>query len=401
MNSGNVAHPLREGVGSEGPSARVIDDRYQLGEVLGAGGMAEVRSALDTRLDREVAIKLLDEHLAGSDRGHVRFEAEARACAALAHPNIVAVFDFGIDETTERPFLVMERLPGSTLADEIVRGPLDEQRVVQLGIQVADGLEAAHSAGIVHRDVKPANVLDAGDGTWKVADFGIAKTADAVDGLTTAGATMCTAGYVAPERLVGEPASPRSDLYSLGVVLYEALTGRRPFIADTPLGVAHLARTTDPVNLEVARPGVSPALTQIVHRALERDPSRRFKSARAMRSELARLPDRGTSSDSTVMTVPLDAGGNTRTRRLPTMRVPSVRPDSKRSRQILTVVAAVGAVVLLALMTLSGGDPAVPSNAPFSTVVTTSPPLPPSGAPSGVPQELDDALERLEEAVKP
>jgi serine/threonine protein kinase len=361
-----------------------------------------VRSAEDKRLGRPVAVKLLREDLAGVPDVRARFEAEARAAASLSHPNIVAVFDVGEDDS-ERPYLVMERLPGKTLHDEIARGPLKIPRAVSMGIQVADALTAAHVAGIVHRDVKPGNVLDAGDSVWKVADFGIAKSTE-VGSLTTTGVVLCTPGYVAPERLAGEAATPASDLYSLGVVLYEALAGHRPFRDDSPAALAQ-SMSADPPRLEEARPDVDPRLADVVHRALARDPQERFATATEMRVALEHYEDVApsvSSEGSDTATVPLRRPGSTptRTRAVPVSRVPPRpepwRPSANAIRML--VVAGMLLVVIGLVALLTSGDSGTPSGVVTPTTAVPTPETDPS---SGLPGILDDALDHLDETVQP
>ena len=249
--------------------------------------MAEVWAALDHRLRRQVAIKRMRPEVAAVPGVRERFEAEARAAAGLSHPHVVAIFDVG--EDGEVPYLVMERLPGETLADRIGRdGPADVRWLLAMIDDVLSALAAAHAAGIVHRDVKPANILLAADGSAKVADFGIAKsvTDDAGSDLTTTGQLLGTPAYLAPERLAGQPATPASDLYSVGVVMYEALAGIKPFTGEHPVAVALAVQGGRPVPLDTARPGLSPALVAIVERAMDPDPGRRFGSAAEMAAAL-------------------------------------------------------------------------------------------------------------------
>ena len=228
---------MDESTGAESPSpAPILAGRYELGPVLGRGGMATVRDATDRRLGRRVAVKILRGDLAEQPRARERFETEAHAAARLAHPNVVMVFDSGEDDGS--PFLVMERLSGRTFADELAEGPVAVGRVCDIAGEILAALTAAHAAGIIHRDIKPANVLLTEDGHAKVSDFGIAKTLDDGDQTQTA-EVLATPGYLAPERLAGQPASARSDLYSVGVLLYEALGRRRPFSDDTPLALMH------------------------------------------------------------------------------------------------------------------------------------------------------------------
>jgi eukaryotic-like serine/threonine-protein kinase len=267
-------------VSAPGPT---IAERYELGELLGRGGMSEVRAGRDLRLGRDVAIKLLTTVATDRSRSRERFEAEARAVASLSHPNVVLVFDSGEHEGV--PFLVMERLPGRTLADELSAGPLTPERAGRVATDVLAALDAAHAAGIIHRDIKPSNVLLCPDGGVKVSDFGIAKTASAMT-LTDHGTLLGTPGYLAPERLAGEPATPRSDLYSVGVLLYEALSGHPPFDGDTPADLMRALAESRPVPLLERRPDLPPHLGRAVERAMEKEPSARFATAADMAAAL-------------------------------------------------------------------------------------------------------------------
>lgn len=243
--------------------------------------MGEVRAAWDTRLERPVAIKMLRADVAAQPAARRRFESEARSAARLVHPNVVSVYDSGEDGGI--PFMVMELLPGRSLRDEIARGPMALRDVQSLAAQVLGALGAAHSAGIVHRDIKPGNILMAEDGRWKVGDFGIAKSVQMDGGDETAtGMVLGTPAYLAPERLFGGEATPGGDLYALGVILYEALAGRRPFQADTPEGWAAViaARSAEP--LANLRPDVPPAMTEAISRSISPDPATRFSSAEEM-----------------------------------------------------------------------------------------------------------------------
>src|SRR5918999_4919235 len=203
------------------------DGRYRIEKPLGEGGMADVFLAQDTGLDRPVAIKVLAQRLLGDEALRTRFVREARMAAGLQHPNIVTVFDTG--EHDGRPFIVMELVEGMTLADRLrSQGKLSPDEVIFIGVQACAGLARAHAAGLVHRDVKPGNLLLRKDGVVKVADFGIASAAE-LTSVTEAGTILGTAAYLAPEQAEGRTATPQSDLYGLGAVLYEALTGRQPF----------------------------------------------------------------------------------------------------------------------------------------------------------------------------
>jgi eukaryotic-like serine/threonine-protein kinase len=261
----------------------LVADRYELAEPLGSGGMARVVAAHDRVLDRRVAVKFIHDERAGNPVDRQRLLREARGAAALHHPNTVAVFDAGEDDG--RPFIVMELVTGTSLAERLQRSgalPVDETVAVVAGVLA--GLAAAHGRGLVHRDVKPANILLPDEGGVKLADFGIAKAlAEASVRLTDTGHVLGTPRYLAPEQAAGQPATPRSDLYSLGVVAYECLAGRAPFEADSALAVA-LAHQQAPVpSLAAAAPRVPPALVAAVERTLEKDPEARYASAAEMR----------------------------------------------------------------------------------------------------------------------
>jgi serine/threonine-protein kinase len=254
----------------------LVAGRYLLGEVLGRGGMGEVRAARDVTLGRDVAVKLLHAGLASDERVSRRFEHEARAAGRLTHPNVVRVYDAG--EHRGRPFIVMERLDGGTLADEIARGPLSEARVRFVGVQVLEALAAAHKHGVLHRDIKPSNVMIAPDGSVRVADFGIAKS-ELDTGRTTTGTVVGTLGYLPPERLQGHPATTASDCYAVGVVLYEALSGRRPFDGDSPIAVLTAVQRGAPPSLTALRRDVDPSLPAAIERAMALEPDRRYATA--------------------------------------------------------------------------------------------------------------------------
>ncbi|HQR67447.1 MAG TPA: serine/threonine-protein kinase, partial [Thermoanaerobaculia bacterium] len=266
---------------------------YEILAPLGAGGMGEVWHARDTRLDREVALKVVPEEvLADADRRE-RFAREARLLAALNHPAIAAIYAFEeVPGPPARHVLAMELLRGETLREALRRGPLPESRVRELGAAVADGLAAAHGRGIVHRDLKPENLFLPSDAPVKILDFGLAKReADAAGGdpeaptaaRTEAGVVLGTSGYMSPEQISGAPAGPRSDLFALGCVLYEMLSGRRAFARDTlPETFAAILRDAP----EPLGKGTSPALARIVGRCLEKRPEARFPSARDLASAL-------------------------------------------------------------------------------------------------------------------
>ncbi|MCA1598441.1 MAG: protein kinase, partial [Chloroflexi bacterium] len=216
---------------------RLLNNRYEILEPLGRGGMATVYRARDIRLGRQVAIKLLHAHYATDDEFRQRFEHEAQSAAGLsAHPNIVDVYDVGQQDGV--PFIVMELVEGADLKTLIEReGPLAIERTLGIAQQAAEGLEYAHTRGLVHRDVKPQNILVSPDGTARITDFGIAKS-HLSTAITQAGMTYGTADYISPEQAQGLQATPQSDIYSLGVVVYEMLTRHLPFTGDTPMTVA-------------------------------------------------------------------------------------------------------------------------------------------------------------------
>ena len=270
----------------------MLAGRYRIGELLGRGGMAEVYDGWDERLHRPVAVKLLRPEMRARPDVRSRFQVEGRSAAQLAHPNVVAVYDTGDHDGS--PFLVMERLPGDTLADRLAEGPLPAPAVDRLAREVLAALGAAHAAGIVHRDVKPANILLAPNGSAKVADFGIAKSAELAAGdPTTAGVLLGTPAYLAPERVMGEAATARSDLYGLGVVLYEALVGAKPFQAATPLAMAAAIQTETPPPLSQVCPDADPGLVAAVDGAMARDPAARPATAAAMAALLDAGPAGG------------------------------------------------------------------------------------------------------------
>jgi serine/threonine-protein kinase len=258
--------------------------------------MATVWRGEDPLLARPVAVKTLDPVLAEDEALRTRFRREAVAAAAVAHPNIVATYDTGEDDGVA--YIVMELVDGATLRQAIdLHGPLPPARAADIAAQVADALAAAHGRGLVHRDIKPSNVLVQLDGRVKVTDFGIAKIADQNgEDLTRAGNVLGTARYLAPEQLEGQTVDERADVYSLGLVLYEMLTGSAPFGAETEIGTAVARLTTAPPPLEQLRPGIPPGLVHVVDRALERDPARRWPNAASMRDALTPLriaaPDR-------------------------------------------------------------------------------------------------------------
>ena len=235
-------------------------DRYRLEGRLGVGGMSTVQLAFDTRLERYVAVKLLAEHLAEDTSFVARFRREALAAARLVHPNVVQVFDFGLDDETNRNFIVMEHVDGHSCA-EILKdhGALDPRDAVDILEQACKGLDYAHRNGVIHRDVKPGNLLRSHEGVVKLADFGIAKAAEDSE-ITKAGSVLGTAAYLSPEQARGEKAGPPADLYALGVVSYQLLTGRLPYEAASLTDLARLQETGPPLGPSDVDPDIPRAL---------------------------------------------------------------------------------------------------------------------------------------------
>ena len=284
------------GVAPMSETPTVVGGRYVLGNPLGRGGMAEVHRAVDQRLDREVAVKRLSAHLAADPTAQTRFGREARAAASLNHPAIAAVFDTGqdtdpADGTTSIPYIVMELVEGSTLRQVLNDGvPLSPERALGIVRSVLEALAHAHASGIVHRDIKPANVMLTGDGSVKVMDFGIARAlGDTTTSLTEAAAVIGTAQYFSPEQASGKPVDQRSDLYSVGCLLFELLTGRPPFVGESSISIAyqHVREAAPPPSQ--LNPAVEPAVDALVLKALAKDPNLRYQSAQEMSADLVPL----------------------------------------------------------------------------------------------------------------
>ena len=274
---------------------RLLGGRYQLGSLLGRGGMAEVRRARDLRLGRDVAVKQLRVDLATDSTFQARFRREAQSAAGLNHPNIVAVYDTGEepDPTTGVgvPFIVMELVDGHTLREILRTGrQIQPEKALEFAQGVLDALSYSHKAGIIHRDIKPANVMLTPSGQIKVMDFGIARAvADTSATMTQTAAVIGTAQYLSPEQARGETVDSRSDIYSAGCLLYELLVGRPPFQGDSPVSVAYQHVREAPVPPSQLDPMISPGMDAIVLKALAKDPADRYQTAAAMRADIGRL----------------------------------------------------------------------------------------------------------------
>jgi serine/threonine protein kinase len=268
-------------------ATQVLAERYELGERLGVGGMSTVVRAFDRRLERPVAVKLLAEHLADDKQFIARFRREALAAARLVHPNVVQVFDFGLDERSGRQYIVMELVRGQSGA-EILReeSVLGVQEALSMVLQGCRGLDYAHRNGVVHRDVKPGNLLRAEDGLVKLADFGIAKAVTDESAITQVGSVIGTAAYLAPEQAAGEQVGPQADLYALGVVTYQFLSGRLPYEAQSLTELALKQMREIPPPLDELNREVTPQLAVAVDRALALDPRDRYPDAEAFRDAL-------------------------------------------------------------------------------------------------------------------
>ena len=337
----------------------LLGGRYELRGVLGRGGMAEVREGYDTHTAQIVAIKLLYPGFDSNPDYLRRFWAEAQSAAALRHPNIVTVYGAGAHNGT--PFIVMERLPGRSLADLIADGPVAPAYVRAMLSDVLAALATAHAAGILHRDIKPANILFTETGAARVADFGLAKGPDT--GRTETGRIMGTMAYMSPERLAGRPATVADDLYAVGVVGYEALSGRRAFPEENLVALANAITENPPPPVSVLRPDIDPQLSAIVDRAMTLEPSARFVSAQAMRAELADVGGDPVTEPLPVLR-PLGAGPKLPTQGPPTIVVRPTVPVQRSGRRILLLAFVVAFLLALVLGAVAFGLGATTHRAP-------------------------------------
>jgi serine/threonine-protein kinase len=320
-----------------------IAGRYELEELVGHGGMSSVYKAHDTLLERNVALKVLHERYNADEEFVERFKREARSVAQLQHPNIVTVIDRG--EEDGRQYIVFEYIDGENLKELVVKqGRLDVREALEIAVEVARALAFAHGQGLVHRDVKPQNVLLNGDGRAKVTDFGIARSVD-VEGMTSTGMVLGTSNYIAPEQASGQPVDAHTDVYALGVVLYEILAGEVPFPGESFVAVAMKHVHEPPPNLLEKRPEVPIRVAAAVDRALEKDPEERFPTMDAFAAELeaclAEL-DRGDDGDATLIVPRLR-----RARRRGVWRLPA--------GVAVLAFLAIGAIVT-GLVMLGGGE---------------------------------------------
>ena len=317
----------------------MLGERYVLEERIASGGMASVWRAKDVVLARTVACKLLHPHLAEDKSFVERFRIEALAAARLSHPNIVAIYDTGSDEGDDpKHFIVMEHCSEGTLAQLLNReGPLDPAHVESIGSTICSALAYAHAHEVIHRDIKPHNVLLSEHGSLKVTDFGIAKAAFVAKDITTTGAIIGTVTYVSPEQAQGKEPDTRSDLYTLGIVLYELLVGKPPFSADTDVATALMHVNQAPISPRSIRAGVHRDLDAVIMKALAKDPEDRFDSAEAMRDALGGGPFKAERSDRTqpISTAPAPVKDA-----VEPMDQPDERPPRSEGRRMAVSVVA-------------------------------------------------------------
>jgi len=370
---------------------RVLAGRYRLKRLIAKGGMAEVWEAVDDILGRPVAVKMLHLHLAADESFRERFRREAIAAARLAHPNVVATYDTGTDDGIT--FIVMELVDGKTLRQILNEtGPLPPGRAVHIAAQVADALQYAHKAGVVHRDVKPANIIVCPDGRLKVADFGIAKAVEdsepdkpaPAEALTGTGSIVGTAQYLSPEQVDGRSVDGRTDVYAVGVVLYEMLCGRPPFSGETDMAVALKHVTTQPLAPRQVRGGIPRALEDVVLRAMAKAPEARYQSAAELQTALLSV-DLGAQEATGVVAptgyVPRPTGvprpvGNADT---PPRGIPPSFVQSERRWMVPTIAIVAVALTLGVVGVLFARSDA--GHSLLDNLTPSAQPLPPSGAP--------------------
>jgi serine/threonine protein kinase len=379
----------------------VFGGRYEIGRLIGQGGMGRVYEAHDRRLHREVAIKVTSEG-AGDERRRRRFEQEARSAARVNHPNVTAIYDVG--DQGDESYIVMERLSTASLADRLRNGPLSVVQTRRLALELLGGLGAAHDKGVLHRDIKPGNILFSATGVAKLADFGVAQL-DQPSELTETGMVIGSVAYLPPERLHGQPATASGDIYSLGVVLYEVLAGHRPFEGDTPFAVARAIDVVDPVPIGQIHPEVDPWLGEAIDRAMRRRPEERFANAASM---AAALESDQASLVPTALLLPLSTATQTVPMAVQSSPSPTdvwapvpVDPASTTSggepkrrlrltRRRILVAAAISAIAICVIVLGSIGanrassppSPSSPTTAPPTSIFppATAKPIPPVSA---------------------
>jgi eukaryotic-like serine/threonine-protein kinase len=372
---------------------RTLAGRYRLDDVIGRGGMSTVYRGTDTSLDRVVAVKVaLDPLVEESPIYLARFTQEAKSAASIGHPGVVTVYDAGADGPTR--FIVMEFVPGKSLADILKEErPLEPARAADIAAQVADALAAAHAAGIIHRDIKPGNIMVEPNGSVKVLDFGIAR---AVDGgsLTQTATVLGTSAYMSPEQALGQPVDARSDIYSLGCVLYEMLTGEPPFIADVAAAVMHQHVRVAPKPAIERNPGIPPDLNALVMQMLAKQPKDRPQTAAEVRDRLRQAIANPGGGDAlttlaiaaalpTAATVPIEAAPPPPPAQSPVRQTPTPPrprqptpppPPPRKSRTGLWALMALIAALLLgggAALALAGGSDNSSSTTGHSTAATS------------------------------
>ena len=321
---------------------QIFDRRYRIVRIIGVGGMAVVFEAVDTVMKRTVAVKMLKEEIAGDAQAVKRFINESRAVSMLSHPNIVSIYDVSVRDDLK--YIVMERVDGITLKNYMnSRGPLPPKEIMNYTAQILRALDHAHSKGIIHRDIKPQNIMLLKNGKIKVTDFGIAKLPNA-ETVTMTDKAIGTVYYISPEQASGKKIDPRSDIYSLGVVMYEMATGKLPFVADSPVSVALMQVNNQPRPPREILPSVPPGVEAMILTAMEKDPDKRFQSASVMLHYVLRLRE--------------DPGYNCKahhsgsTAQIPVQRGKGGRKAAKKqSRSMFPIIAAVVTAFMLVLIT--------------------------------------------------